>query len=163
MRQVSGCDFCGNTASGAFEVLPAEHDPDGDGKRMILCDGCRDRLASVLDPLIDAAATDVEPEVEDTGKSEQADESADIDADETEDERAGSMAATGAGTSSRVPKGYRKVMRFLESREFPLAREEAVEMAAGAYDLEASAVEAALEHADAHDRLTVSQDQIRDP
>ena len=66
MRQVSGCDFCGDTPSGTFEVLPPEYGPDGEGKRMVLCDRCRDTIASVLDPLLDARSerSDVEPNVD---------------------------------------------------------------------------------------------------
>ena len=178
MRQVSGCDFCGDTPSGTFEVLPSEYDPDGEGKRMVLCDRCRDTIASVLDPLLDAKSerSDVEPNVDETTEREAEPASVNpassdtdgVDAGDSDEEDAAGrekseMASTGAGASSRVPKGYRKVVRFLENREFPLDHGDAVEMVAGAYELDESAVEAAIDHADSHDRLRVAQGEIREP
>lgn len=205
MREVSGCDFCGGTASGTFEVLPAEYDPDGTGKRMLLCDHCRDALSSILDPLLDATAgtgrsavvasgtggpgasvgsTDEEPTTaDDAGAASEgaSGASSEDDAGETGDDGADSasdgdpaagpaeetgaetrMAATGAGSSSRVPRGYRKVLRFLENREFPLDRSEAVEMTAGAYGMEAEAVDAAIDHAVKHDRLKAYDGELRE-
>lgn len=172
MRQLSGCDFCGGTASGTFEVLPAAYDPEGEGKRMLLCDHCRDALSSILDPLLDAKdqepAGDVEPDLTPTDAdpadnephgTETTGEEAEPDA--TDSNRRTQMAATGAGTSSRVPKGYRKVLRFLENREMPMERSEAVEMTAGAYDMDEEAVEAAIEHAVSHDRLKSYDGEIR--
>lgn len=190
MRQVSGCDFCGETASGTFDVLPPEYDPAGKGKRMVLCDHCRDALASILDPLLDSKSADtggdVEPKVNavaSTGEPSELSTAASPPGDESEaapeetatddegesdgppEERSAEsrMAKTGAGTSSRVPKGYRKTLRFLENREMPIDREEAVEMVTDVYGLEAEAVEAALEHAANHGRLKVSQGQIKRP
>jgi hypothetical protein len=183
MRQLSGCDFCGGTASGTFEVLPAEYDPEGEGKRMLLCDHCRDALSSVLDPLLDAKgsstpAGDVEPNLTGAADASTTDEAGDTPADtasaaasgDTDDaddapateSRPGSqMAATGAGASSRVPKGYRKVLRFLENREMPMDRQAAVEMTAGAYDMDEEAVDAAIEHAVGHGRLKAYDGEIR--
>lgn len=182
MREVSGCDFCGETASGTFDVLPPEYDPQGKGKRMVLCDHCRDALASVLDPLLDTKGRDVEPSV-DTVAADQSSPEADSDApaadtpdsastaaDDTasgaetasnEEQRAEArMAKTGAGSSSRVPKGYRKTLRFLENREMPIDHDDAVEMVAGAYGLEETAVEAAIEHAANHGRLKLLSGEI---
>jgi hypothetical protein len=172
MREVSGCDFCGETASGTFDVLPPEYDPQGNGKRMVLCDHCRDALASILDPLLDATGRDVEPSVEDVADgatdaepAEPTPEGPDADtadqAPPAEEQRAEArMAKTGAGSSSRVPRGYRKTLRFLENREMPLDHDEAVEMVAGAYGLEETAVEAAIEHAANHGRLKLLSGEI---
>lgn len=207
MRQLSGCDFCGDTASGTFEVLPASYDPEGEGKRMLLCDHCRDALASILDPLLDAKMADVEPgitpdqrlDAEPTSVgSTDADSSTDggsltdaesatsfldddavtpsadgVPTDESstgesssassEKSASGSaMAATDAGSSSRVPKGYRKVLRFLENREFPIDRTEAVEVTAGAYGMDETAVEAAIDHAVKHDRMKSFDGELRE-
>lgn len=203
MREVSGCDFCGGTASGTFEVLPAEYDPDGTGKRMLLCDHCRDALSSILDPLLDATAGTGRSPVAAGGTDRLAesarppdDESAPTDGERgtdgaraasedasggTDDDGAGTvsgddsgaapdeetgaetrMAATGAGSSSRVPRGYRKVLRFLENREFPIDRREAVEMTADAYGLEAEAVDAAIDHAVTHGRLQAYDGELRE-
>lgn len=195
MREVSGCDFCGGTASGTFEVLPAEYDPDGTGKRMLLCDHCRDALSSILDPLLDATAgtgrsavatSETEGSVASDGSAD--DEPAAGDAGTASEDAAGGtddaagppgsgepspasgeemgaetrMAATGAGSSSRVPRGYRKVLRFLENREFPVDRREAVEMTADAYGMEAEAVDAAIDHAVTHDRLKAYDGELRE-
>lgn len=188
MRQLSGCDFCGGTASGTFEVLPAEYDPESAGKRMLLCDHCRDALSSILDPLLDAKGvgdvepTDVEPDVggdtvpgaatasadgsssigdvDDTGSTDDDDSGAD-EAQESRSDDATEMAATGAGSSSSVPKGYRKVLRFLENREFPIDREDAVEMTAGAYGLSEEAVSAAIDHAVDHGRLSEFDGELK--
>ena len=170
MRQVSGCDFCGDAPSGTFEVLPPEYSPDGDGKRMVLCGRCRDTIASILDPLLDAKSGRADASVDETPERDEEPAStprkptgneADSDSDDATERTEAEMASTGAGASSRVPKGYRKVVRFLENREFPLDHDDAVEMVAGAYELDESAVEAAIDHADSHDRLKVSQGEIR--
>jgi hypothetical protein len=139
---------------------------------MVLCDHCRDALASILDPLLDATGRDVEPSVEDVADgatdaepAEPTPEGSDADtadqAPPAEEQRAEArMAKTGAGSSSRVPRGYRKTLRFLENREMPLDHDEAVEMVAGAYGLEETAVEAAIEHAANHGRLKLLSGEI---
>ena len=58
------------------------------------------------------------------------------------------------GTTRRgAPRGYRKVMRFLENREFPVDREEAEGLAAEAYGMDRETVSAAVDHAIKHNRL----------
>lgn len=53
MRALRNCDFCADDAVGVYEVLPPELDPEEDEQRRIaLCEGCRDQLATVLDPLM---------------------------------------------------------------------------------------------------------------
>ncbi|WP_075937321.1 hypothetical protein [Halosegnis longus] len=192
MREVAGCDFCGEPPTGTFDVLPAKYDPDGDGKRMVMCSHCRDALASILDPLLDAkTATDVEPGREDvaTRTTEPSDTAldgdpeptvpdadertqpesdavdADTDTDEADGDELDSQESDAADEQDRttVPSGYRKVVRFLDGRELPIARADAVEMAAGAYDLAESQVEEILEEADARGRLRVAGDELRRP
>lgn len=47
------CDFCGATAAGAYEVLPASLDPTPDEQvRVVLCGDCRETLDGVLAPLL---------------------------------------------------------------------------------------------------------------
>ncbi|MDZ7746673.1 MAG: hypothetical protein U5K28_09265 [Halobacteriales archaeon] len=181
MREVAGCDFCGEPPTGAFDVLPAKYDPDGEGKRMVLCAHCRDALASILDPLLDAtAASDVEPAREDvaTRTAEPADTALDGETDppvsdaearaESEenaepDNSDGESADSEERERTTVPSGYRKVVRFLDGRELPIPHADAVEMAAGAYDLDESQVEEILTEADTRDRLAVAGDEIRRP
>ncbi|MFC7135895.1 hypothetical protein [Halobaculum litoreum] len=53
MRELD-CDFCGEPAAGAYEVLPTELDPTPDEQvRVVLCAGCRETLDGVLTPLLD--------------------------------------------------------------------------------------------------------------
>ena len=49
MRQVRTCDFCGDDAAGLYEPYPPSVP---DGPRLLLCDGCRGRLSSIVDPLV---------------------------------------------------------------------------------------------------------------
>ncbi|ESP89552.1 hypothetical protein [Candidatus Halobonum tyrrellensis] len=47
------CDFCGATAAGAYEVLPASLDPAPDEQvRVVLCGDCRETLDGVVAPLL---------------------------------------------------------------------------------------------------------------
>lgn len=52
MRELDRCDFCGDAPEATYEVVPP-HLPSG-GRRLALCASCRDRLAAVVDPLVDA-------------------------------------------------------------------------------------------------------------
>lgn len=52
MRKLDTCDFCGDTASGVYEVVP--EDVPADTHRLVLCDGCRETLTAVVSPLLDA-------------------------------------------------------------------------------------------------------------
>jgi hypothetical protein len=222
MREVSTCDFCGGEAAGTFEVVPAERHPNGDGRRMVLCPGCRDTLASVLEPLLAGTAGDdpgsgdpagagpetttvvAEPDREsgtraDTtagagddpgdhtgegstpsadgvsspggsgegfadgndGGPEPANTGSDLEeAFDAQDgvERAGEAPRS---TRSGTPRGYRKVMRFLENREFPVDRDEAETLAAEAYGLDPGSVSAAVDHAIKHNRLREVSGQLR--
>ena len=178
MREVRACDFCGESAVGVFEVLPAGVVGD-EPRRMLLCDGCESTLADVVDPLLDARAEEpslvAEAEPSDdptdgsqTGGEPAADEDEDDDttdagtaADREEDEDAVHEAG-GRPTRNRsgTPKGYSKVMRFLEGREFPMERETAESMVAEAYEMDASTVSAAIDHAAKHGRVRVASGKL---
>lgn len=208
MREVRTCDFCGEQAAGTFEVVPAERDPTGNGRRMVLCPACRDTLGSVLEPLLDhGGATGgapetagepgtrtvvAEPERDDTERDEPEpspgggtggsgrdrgpatdgvspanhDPGRDADGggsrggspgDEPEETPGGRPRSARSG----APGGYRKVMRFLENREFPMDREEAETLAAEAYGMDRGAVAAAIDHAVKHDRLREAAGELR--
>lgn len=172
MREIAGCDFCGDPPTGTFDVLPARDDPDGDGKRMVLCGHCRDALASILDPLLDATDDDAEPDDEPTTRtaepaataSEGDTETAVSDAepgDGTTGETTATPETDDTGETNRVPSGYRKVVRFLDGRELPIPYADAVSMAAGAYDLDESQVETILAAADSRGRLTTADGELR--
>jgi hypothetical protein len=174
MREVRACDFCGAGAAGVFEVLPAGVDGD-DPKRMLLCADCRDTLSGVVDPLLAAldAGTTLDGDTDTAGASAEA--GAETEAGTDGGAEGASTASTsapspepgprdesaetheGGGRTLRnrggTPKGYSKVMRFLEGREFPMERAAAEEMATEAYGLERESVAAAIDHAAKHGRL----------
>ncbi|GGL28984.1 hypothetical protein GCM10009037_10890 [Halarchaeum grantii] len=52
MRELDRCDFCAERADGVYEVLPPA--VDAAERRLVLCVDCRDTLAGVVDPLLDA-------------------------------------------------------------------------------------------------------------
>jgi len=174
MRQVRTCDFCGDDATGLYEPLSPTVP---DGPRMLLCDGCRDRLSSVVEPLVEriegdagapgeattgepdarggsgvsvaepASTADPEPKTEDTSTSSRP-STATPGVSESRD-ASGRAQHERAGT----PPGYRKVLRFLENRQFPIDRSEAVQLTADAYELDEDAVEAVIDHAVEYGRL----------
>lgn len=202
MRQVRECDFCNEGASGVYEPLPASIDPDG--PRLLLCEGCRGRLAAVVEPLLDRVDADAgggafEP---DGATGEAADSAAGVsgraagdvggttpeasgtavtgDDGRTDDgtgaaaavggesDGAGAAASGGVDAGGRsgeeregAPRGYRKVMRFLENRTFPMDREEAQRLAAEAYDLDENTVSAAVDHAVRYGRLREVRGELK--
>jgi hypothetical protein len=181
MREVRACDFCGEAAAGVFEVLPAGVTGD-EPRRMVLCEGCEETLAGVVDPLLDARTeepplvaeaeptsdrdhddeetaedhagerTDAEPEPPDEER-----ENTSSEADDDAVHEAGGRPAKNRGGT---PKGYSKVMRFLEGREFPMERETAESMVAEAYEMDASTVSAAIDHAAKHGRVRVASGKL---
>ena len=53
MRQLRACDFCGDDALGAFEVVPPELSPtEAEQRRVVLCQACRATLEELLEPLL---------------------------------------------------------------------------------------------------------------
>ncbi|WP_348613427.1 hypothetical protein [Halobaculum rarum] len=163
MRELD-CDFCGATAAGAYEVLPADLDPASDEQmRVVLCDSCRETLDGVLAPLLDrlgaggtgaggtSLATDAaghgspSPAEQDASTADADHTAADDTADATDgpaDDHGGAAATEDDGSGAtetdagEEPVDFRKVMRFLNNREFPVDRAEVAQFAAGAYDLE---------------------------
>ncbi|GGN12223.1 hypothetical protein [Halarchaeum nitratireducens] len=101
MRELDRCDFCEEPADGVYEVVP-DTVPSG-ARRLVLCTACRDTLAGVVDPLLDALdghdhaehdhspAVTVEPAVPDV----------ELDADETADDAADGDADAADGNPGR--------------------------------------------------------------
>ena len=273
MRQVRTCDFCGDDASGVYEPLPSSIP---DAPRMLLCEACRDRLSSVVDPLLAriegqadtaggggpagdagdpdatsayrdldegrsgaadgadgadlAGAADVEAREWPADPRERSEEGAvdeapadegpaevgattgdgetaadepvgatggesgpveettttpDAPAPAEDDQPSGTSAAPppsvddltddgsvevsesrdASGRTQRerggAPRGYRKVLRFLENRELPVDRAEAERLAAEAYELDAGEVGAAIDHAVQYGRLREVSGELR--
>ncbi|QRV16936.1 hypothetical protein JMJ58_08755 [Haloterrigena salifodinae] len=88
------------------------------------------------------------------------------DTAESDDERSGD-AETGASAdrdeSSQPPAAYGKVLRLLRNREFPMQRSAVESLAAGAYDLESSEVDAIIDHAIERDEFVEKRGELRRP
>jgi hypothetical protein len=67
----------------------------------------------------------------------------------TDDEQPGASSGVAGGQPDgpTTPPNYRRAMRMLSNREFPLDRTEVESMLGGAYDLERHEIEAVLHHA----------------
>ncbi|SIS10723.1 hypothetical protein [Natronorubrum thiooxidans] len=109
----------------------------------------------------DAEATDADaratPRLEEgitfesTGTDDNSEAVAEDETNESTDDTGASDSTIGASpsktTGSRPPKGYGKVIRLLQNREFPMQRSAVEGLAAGAYDLESHEVDAIIDHA----------------
>ncbi|UIP00072.1 hypothetical protein Hbl1158_01485 [Halobaculum sp. CBA1158] len=210
MRELD-CDFCGATAAGAYEVVPADLDPAPDEQvRVVLCPACRDTLDDVLAPLLDRldadaptpesseppaidddaaghaspnasppaddgvdhdpvdsatdaagrslAAADPDPDPDPNPDADpdlngdpepDGDDENDADPDDPAGADVSAVAASGSDVAGgdAEPPAFRKVMRLLNNREFPVERAAVTELAAGAYDLDDREVDEILEHA----------------
>jgi hypothetical protein len=186
MRQLDTCDFCGDAPEGVFEVVPG--DIDGGPVRLALCANCRDTLASVTDPLLDA---DTNPETTDTADTaeeqsasdagddttgeptdsdddfEPATADADADDDDTEaaadagDEEGVTIEEQGGGTPARRPDGYAQLLRLLQNRDGAMPRSDLRALATNAYDLTEDTFEAAIEAAVANGDVEETRKGLR--
>lgn len=169
MRAVHSCDFCGDDAVGTYEVVPDDLlRSDADQRRVSLCSHCHDTLEDVLEPFLDGgsartAELDTADENEaDENKAEQsaasaATEQAPTSAAVDADARAEGIAigrsdseSDGASDTADVPtepEQFRKVMRLLNNREFPVERAGFAELASSAYELEEDHVADILDYA----------------
>ena len=112
MHVLRNCDFCGAEAVGTFEVVPPELEPTpAERRRTLLCAACRNRLETLLEPLLERAV---------------ADEAVDTDG-------SGSIAVTTVGGNERTTT-ERPGKAALESSEAALESSEAVETDAAATD-----------------------------
>ncbi|MDQ2051856.1 hypothetical protein RBH26_15360 [Natronolimnohabitans sp. A-GB9] len=65
MRELRRCDFCGDDAVGTFAVLPATLEPtEAEQRRVVLCSDCKERLGTLLEPLLERVGADNESETE---------------------------------------------------------------------------------------------------
>ncbi len=59
MRELRTCDFCAADAVGTFEIVPPELEPaEAEQRRVVCCPDCRDRLETLLEPLLARLGTD---------------------------------------------------------------------------------------------------------
>ncbi|MFC7069930.1 hypothetical protein [Halobaculum lipolyticum] len=111
----------------------------------------------------DAGAADPDPAADAAGHAPPSDEDAAADgdddtaadpvtvgdaaADDTDTDDADDGTVTVSAPAREEPDGFRKVMRFLNNREFPVDRAEVSEFAAGAYDMDDDEVAAIFDYA----------------
>ncbi|MFC6786890.1 hypothetical protein [Halobaculum halobium] len=106
-----------------------------------------DDPALAIDTAGHASPPPAERESDSGGTDADATESADTDTTEPTDADATESVDPAGSTTGEEPANFRKVMRFLNNREFPVARAEVAEFAAGAYDLEDEEVREIFEYA----------------
>ncbi|MBP1988356.1 hypothetical protein [Halolamina salifodinae] len=68
-----------------------------------------------------------------------------------------------AAAGDDAPPQYRRAMRMLSNRPFPIELGEVESMLANAYDLEREEIDAVLDRAEAEGRLVAEDGQIREP
>ncbi|WP_435119608.1 hypothetical protein [Halolamina sp. C58] len=189
MADLQSCYFCGAPDElGEYAVVPPRL--GGGDRSVVLCSDCKTKLLRVMEPLIEraeagdgasAAADDA------TDGSTAAESSGDAGSDpgpatdgitmsaggSSEPNDGGGSAAGGGeggggagsrpGDGEETPPSYRRAMRMLSNRPFPIERTEAESMLANAYDLEREEIDAVLSHAASEGRLVVEDGQIREP
>lgn len=158
MVEHAACYVCGTTeAVSSVAVVPPRHVPEGDPETVALCADCRDRISTLIEPLVDradalAAAAESQPSGEsstptDTLETSGVPETDSAENNETPQSTEDSTAVeTESSTDSEdTPEGYRSVLRLLRNRDEPIDREAAVSLATNAYELEPGTVRQILD------------------
>ncbi|WP_436346401.1 hypothetical protein [Natronorubrum sp. FCH18a] len=112
-----------------------------------------------------AASDDSSDPAGESGAINSADEggtSESADADRT-DRSANETETAASESATRPPKAYGKVVRLLQNREFPVQRNAAENLAAGAYELESHEVEAIIDHALEQGEFVENRDMLERP
>lgn len=87
MHELRSCDFCTGDAVGTFAIVPPELEPtEAEQRRVVCCPDCKERLESLLEPLIARAGTD-------------ANATADLETNESVDDHADPTVTTSADES----------------------------------------------------------------
>jgi len=184
MADLQSCYFCGVPDDlGEYAVVPPRL--GGGDRSVVLCSDCKTKLLRVMEPLIERAEAggdgggaanestaapsaadaggDPDPETDGITMSS-GDRSVDgSGASDADDGEASADSAVSAATESgETPPSYRRAMRMLSNRPFPIERTEAESMLANAYDLERGEIDAVLEHARDEGRLIVEDGEIRE-
>jgi len=158
MADLTSCYFCG-TVDGAEEgpAVPPAFDPPATAQQsVVLCPACREKLTAVLEPVFEsepgsdpggdrhgtepvtAEPTPEDPDPGDDTTATRKTEPEEPAAPGVGPDRPGGAPTDGSesgGPAGDLPDGYHTVVRFLENRELPVAREEIEGVVAGAYDL----------------------------
>lgn len=184
MPDLQSCYFCGTPDDvQSYAVVPPRLG-GGDDRSVPLCDQCKTKLLRVMDPLIERVeegdargesdAPDPQPPTDpsdgvtvDAGTDAAGAAAGDGDPTEpaTGESDRGSAAPTGpAGPASEdTPPSYRRAMRMLSNRPFPVDRTEVESMLAAAYGLEREEVDAVIDHAIEDGKLIEENGQLREP
>lgn len=88
------------------------------------------------------------------------DSDGDAGSDAAADETAEDGSTDDGDAADDEPEGFRKVMRLLGNREFPVARAEVVDLADSAYDIDASEADAIIDYAVENDVLEEGNGQL---
>ena len=113
MRELRSCDFCGGDAAGTFEIVPPELEPtETEQRRVALCPDCKDRLRTLIEPLLARAGVASADEStrkrsrESSPNATVSDASDDAEAEPDDDLRAGSASdGADAVTESTLEDG----------------------------------------------------------
>jgi len=192
MADLQSCFFCGTPEQlTQYAVVPPRYTDDGDPQTAVLCPQCKTKLLQVIEPLVDrlegdgSAAADSQQESTSgdgitmtppggagqsgTGSEDGATTESAVGGDESGAESASpesgesESGSQSVGGGSEAPPNYRRAMRMLETRQFPLDRTEVESLLAGAYDMETHELEAVLGHAVETGKLVEEDGQFRKP
>lgn len=181
MADLQSCYFCASPEDlGEYAVVPPRL--GGGDRSVVLCPDCKTKLLDVMEPLIERAEAGAAASDGDTGGSTAtASDQGEGDSDaggitmspeghgpssengESGKETTATEAASAPDGGEDTPPQYRRAMRMLSNRPFPMDRSEVESMLANAYDLEREEIEAVLSHAESEGRLVAENGQLREP
>lgn len=96
MRELRSCDFCDAEAVGAFEIVPPELEPtEAEQRRVVPCADCKDRLETLLEPLLARAGAEAGDGTETP---------ADRDSTDDETDGSGAVVATADESTEKRPR-----------------------------------------------------------
>ena len=185
MADLQSCFFCGTPEElKQYAVVPPRYTDDGDPQTAVLCPQCKTKLLQVIEPLVDRLEGDGSPTgqqreqpasggdgitmspqagAEPAGNEPEPATAAEPDTSNEAAPSTGDAASEAAAGGPQAPPSYRRAMRMLETRQFPLDRSEVESLLANAYDLETHELEAVLDHAVETGKLVEEDGQFRKP
>ncbi|MFW5939425.1 MAG: hypothetical protein ACOCQU_03150 [Halolamina sp.] len=168
MADLQSCYFCGEPDDvGEYAVVPPRL--GGGDRSVVLCPDCKTKLLRAMEPLIERAEATAEPSTSEAGRgdsgSAQVATTSTVSNASSPDGESPEFTASPTDEQPRedTPPQYRRAMRMLSNRAFPIDRHEVESMLANAYELEREEIEAVLDHAQAEGRLIEENGQLREP
>jgi hypothetical protein len=174
MTDLQSCFFCGTAEDvQEYAVVPPRYTDDGDPQVAVLCAQCKPKLLQVIEPLVNRLESDngqvdsgatTQPQSQSTDgitmstdrPASEPETAAPEPTDSGADEQTPATENTAETTPSEPgdvvpdaaqPPNYRRAMRMLSNREFPLDRTEVESLLAGAYDMENHELDTVLSYA----------------